>query len=166
VNEQCDIALNILRVAAMRLESFQSSELEAGLDPGLKRTLTTQYNLLRARLVGRVVKHCLSLNTRTDILFQSWLQHRPDISEYFFAKIPEPELAENGEFIFENCFIIGDSALMQLQGDIAVKWLKRAEEYLEALYLKTHLQYPNYHNWNLVVRHSIGEWFNQIDDQD
>ncbi|KXG50567.1 Meiosis specific protein SPO22 [Penicillium griseofulvum] len=135
MNEQRDIALNILRVAAMRLEGFHSSELEAGLDPGLKRALTTQYNLLRARL--------------------SWLQHRPDISEYFFAKIPVPELAENGEFIFENCFIIGDSALMQVQGDVAVKWLQRASDYLEALYHKTHFQYQNYHNWNLVIRHSI-----------
>ncbi|KAJ5441745.1 Meiosis specific protein SPO22 [Penicillium cf. griseofulvum] len=140
VNEQREIALNILSVAAMRLESIQPPELE--LDPDINRTLTTQYNLLRARLC--------------------WLQDRVDISEHFFAKIPVPGLSEDAELIFETCFAIGDSALARRQYDVAVRWLQRARDHLEALYLKTQMKYPNYHNWNLVVRHSIAVACTQI----
>ena len=48
--QQFDIALNILSVAAARLQTIQPSHL--GLDVSLNFTLTTKYWLLRIRLVS------------------------------------------------------------------------------------------------------------------
>ncbi|CAI7602627.1 unnamed protein product [Penicillium glandicola] len=133
VNEQRDIALNILSVAAARLVSVQPAHL--GLEPAVNRTVTTRYFLLRVRL--------------------AWLQDRVDIAEHFFAKIPAPGLSIDEELIFETCFIIGDSALAQRLPDTAVTWLQRASDHLQALFVMAEMRAPDYYNWNLVVRHSL-----------
>lgn len=67
VNQQCDIALNILSVAAVRLTNVQPVHL--GLDPAINRNLTIRYLLLRVRLVSCIVGTPCCVNTRTDILF-------------------------------------------------------------------------------------------------
>ncbi|CAG8897027.1 unnamed protein product [Penicillium egyptiacum] len=133
VNQQREIALNILSVAARRLESVQPAHL--GLDPAINRTLTTRYFLLRIRL--------------------AWLQDRVDIAEHFFTKIPTPVVSNDEESIFETCFIIGDSALARRLPDIAITWLQRARDHLQSLHIMTQMQFPEYYNWNLVVRHSL-----------
>ncbi|KAJ6177747.1 hypothetical protein N7519_008208 [Penicillium mononematosum] len=133
VNQQREIALNILSVAARRLESVQPAHL--GLDPAINRNVTTRYILLRIRL--------------------AWLQDRVDIAEHFFAKLPAPVVSDDEELIFETCFIIGDSALARRLPDIAITWLQRASDHLQSLYVMTQMQFPDYYNWNLVVRHSL-----------
>ncbi|KGO73909.1 Meiosis specific protein SPO22 [Penicillium italicum] len=133
VNQQREIALNILSVAALRLASVQPVHL--GLDPAINCTLTTRYFLLRIRL--------------------AWLQDRVDIAEHFFAKLPTPVISNDEELVFETCFLIGDSALARRLPDIAITWLQRANDYLELLSIKTLMKFPDYHNWNLVVRHSL-----------
>ncbi|KAJ5053095.1 sporulation-specific protein 22 [Penicillium rubens] len=132
-NQQREIALNILSVAAQRLESVQPAHL--GLDPAVNRNVTTRYVLLRIRL--------------------AWLQDRVDIAEHFFAKLPAPVVSDDEELIFETCFIIGDSALARRLPDIAITWLQRASDHLQSLYTMTQMQFPDYYNWNLVVRHSL-----------
>lgn len=67
VNQQREIALNILSVAALRLTSVQPVHL--GLDPAINRNVTTRYLLLRIRLVSCVVGTLRCVNIRTDILF-------------------------------------------------------------------------------------------------
>ncbi|KAJ5173573.1 Meiosis specific protein SPO22 [Penicillium coprophilum] len=140
VNQQCEIALNILSVAALRLASIQPAHL--GLDATINGTLTTRYNSLRARL--------------------AWFQDRVDIAEHFFAKVSVPGLTDDEEAVFETCFIIGDSALARRQFDIALIWLERARDRLEALSIMTEIKFPDYHNWNLVVRHSLAVACTQI----
>ncbi|KAJ5375766.1 Meiosis specific protein SPO22 [Penicillium concentricum] len=140
VNQQRDIALNILSIAALRLESIQAPHL--GLDATANRTLTTRYNLLRARL--------------------AWLQDRVDIAEHFFAKIPLPGLSDDEEAAFETCFIIGNSALARRQFDIAARWLQIAKDRLEASSIMDVMKFPDYDNWNLVVRHSLAVACTQI----
>ncbi|KAJ5260252.1 hypothetical protein N7505_009633 [Penicillium chrysogenum] len=132
-NQQREIALNILSVAAQRLESVQPAHL--GLDPAVNRNVTTRYVLLRIRL--------------------AWLQDRVDIAEHFLAKLPAPVVSDDEELIFETCFIIGDSALARRLPDIAITWLQRASDHLQSLYTMTQMQFPDYYNWNLVVRHSL-----------
>ncbi|KAK4866066.1 hypothetical protein LT330_008806 [Penicillium expansum] len=133
VNQQLEIALNILSVAALRLASVQPAHL--GLNPAINCTLTTRYFLLRIRL--------------------AWLHNRVDIAEHFFAKLPTPIMTNDEELIFETCFIIGDSALARRLPDIAITWLQRAKDHLETLSIKTLEKTPDYHNWNLVIRHSL-----------
>ncbi|KAJ5471687.1 hypothetical protein N7530_009044 [Penicillium desertorum] len=133
VNHQREIAVNILSVAARRLESVRPAHL--GLDPAINRNVTTRYYLLRIRL--------------------AWLQDRVDIAEHFFAKLPAPVVSDDEELIFETCFIIGDSALARRLPDIAITWLQRASDHLQSLYIMTQMQFPDYYNWNLVVRHSL-----------
>ncbi|KAJ5505097.1 Meiosis specific protein SPO22 [Penicillium fimorum] len=140
MNQQRDIALNILSIAALRLESIQPAHL--GLDPTINRTLTTRYNLLRARL--------------------AWLQDRVDIAEHFFDKISLPGLSDDEEAVFETCFIIGDSALARRQFEIAVKWLQRANDRLEVSSMMGVMKLPDHDNWNLVVRHSLAVACTQI----
>lgn len=67
VNQQREIALNILSVAALRLACVQPAHL--GLDPAINRNLTIRYFLLRIRLVSCIVETLRCVNTRTDILF-------------------------------------------------------------------------------------------------
>lgn len=67
VNQQREIALNILSVAATRLTSIQPVHL--GLDAAINRNITTRYLLLRIRLVSCIVGTLRCVNTRTDILF-------------------------------------------------------------------------------------------------
>ncbi|OQE34720.1 hypothetical protein PENCOP_c016G07080 [Penicillium coprophilum] len=139
VNQQREIALNILSVAALRLASIQPAHL--GLDTTINGTLTTRYNSLRARL--------------------AWLQDRVDIAEHFFAKVSVPGLTDDEEAVFETCFIIGDSALARRQFDIAVTWLERARDRLGVLSM-TEIKFPDYHNWDLVVRHCLAVACTQI----
>ncbi|EKV04023.1 hypothetical protein PDIG_83800 [Penicillium digitatum PHI26] len=133
VNQQREIALNILSVAALRLASVQPVHL--GLDPAINRTLTTRYFLLRIRL--------------------AWLQDRVDIAEHFFAKLPRPVVLNDEELIFETCFIIGDSALARRLPDVAITWLQRAKDHLEPLSIMAEMNFADYHKWNLLVRHSL-----------
>lgn len=62
VNHQCEIALNILSVAALRLASVQPAHL--GLDPAISRTVTTRYFLLRIRLVSYIVGTLFHVSTQ------------------------------------------------------------------------------------------------------
>ncbi|KAJ5847259.1 hypothetical protein N7455_011216 [Penicillium solitum] len=133
VNEQREIALNILSVAALRLTSVQPVHL--GLDPAINRNLTIRYFLLRIRL--------------------AWLQERVDIAEHFFAKLPTPVVSNDEELIFETCFIIGDSALARCLPEIAMTWLQRAGDHFHSYSIMNQLKFPDYHNWNLVIRHSL-----------
>jgi hypothetical protein len=163
VNHQREVAVNILSVAARRLESVRPAHL--GLDPAINRNVTTRYYLLRIRLVSCIVGTLfLCVNIRTDLVFQAWLQDRVDIAEHFFAKLPAPVVSDDEELIFETCFIIGDSALARRLPDIAITWLQRASDHLQSLYIMTQMQFPDYYNWNLVVRHSLGEWGDLADD--
>lgn len=61
VNQQLEIALNILSVAALRLASVQPVHL--GLNPAINCTLTTRYFLLRIRLVSRIVRTLFCVST-------------------------------------------------------------------------------------------------------
>ncbi|KAJ5392935.1 hypothetical protein N7465_011909 [Penicillium sp. CMV-2018d] len=131
VNQQREIALNILSVAAIRLTSIQPVHL--GLDAAINRNITTRYLLLRIRL--------------------AWLQERVDIAEHFFTKLPTPVVPDDEELIFETCFIIGDSALALCLPEVAITWLQRASDHLQSLSIMT--QMKDYDNWNLVIRHSL-----------
>lgn len=73
-------------------------------------------------------------------------------------------MTNDEELIFETCFIIGDSALARRLPDIAITWLQRAKDHLETLSIKTLEKTPDYHNWNLVIRHSLGEWVDLVND--
>ncbi|KAJ5463934.1 Meiosis specific protein SPO22 [Penicillium sp. IBT 31633x] len=140
VDSQLDVTLNILSTAAQRLTDVQPSHL--GLDPGINRTLTTRYYLLRVRL--------------------AWLQGRVDIAEHFFSKVPWPFLSQDRECIFDTCFIIGDSALALRQSEVAMNWLQRACDHLQALAVATEMKYPFFSDWNLVVRHSLAAACTQL----
>ncbi|KAJ9491475.1 hypothetical protein VN97_g1778 [Penicillium thymicola] len=133
VNQQCDIALNILSVAALRLTNVQPVHL--GLDPAINRNLTIRYLLLRVRL--------------------AWLQDRVDIAEHFFSKLPTAFVPNDEEWIFETCFIIGDSALARRLPEIAIIWLQRARDYFVSFSILSQMNFPDYENWNLVIRHSL-----------
>lgn len=67
VNEQREIALNIMSAAALRLTNVQPVHL--GLDPAINRNITIRYFLLRIRLVSCIVGTLRCVITRTDILF-------------------------------------------------------------------------------------------------
>lgn len=88
---------------------------------------------------------------------QAWLQDRVDIAEHFFAKLPRPVVLNDEELIFETCFIIGDSALARRLPDVAITWLQRAKDHLEPLSIMAEMNFADYHKWNLLVRHSLGE---------
>ncbi|KAI2695314.1 hypothetical protein CBS147332_9413 [Penicillium roqueforti] len=131
VNQQSEIAVNILSVAATRLSNIQPAHL--GLDAAINRTITTQYLLLRMRL--------------------AWLHERADIAEHFYGKLPVLHRSHDEEWIFETCFIIGDSALARRLPDIAITWLQRASDHLQSLHMM--IKFPYYYDWDLVIRHSL-----------
>jgi Meiosis protein SPO22/ZIP4 like. len=94
------------------------------------------------------------------------VQNRVDIAEHFFTKLPTPVVSNDEELIFETCFIIGDSALARCLPEIAITWLQRANDHFQSLSIMTLMKFPDYDNWNLVIRHSLGEWADLVDDLD
>ncbi|KAJ5394574.1 uncharacterized protein N7487_012215 [Penicillium crustosum] len=133
VNEQREIALNIMSAAALRLTNVQPVHL--GLDPAINRNITIRYFLLRIRL--------------------AWLQDQVDVAEHFFTKLPMPAVSNDDELIFETCFIIGDSALARRLPEIAIRWLQRASDHFQSFSIMSQLKLPDYNNWSLVIRHSL-----------
>lgn len=97
-------------------------------------------------------------------LFQAWLHERADIAEHFYGKLPVLHRSHDEEWIFETCFIIGDSALARRLPDIAITWLQRASDHLQSLHMM--IKFPYYYDWDLVIRHSLGGWVDLVDDPD
>ncbi|RJE21970.1 hypothetical protein PHISCL_05712 [Aspergillus sclerotialis] len=110
-NEQLDICLKVLGIAASRLDAVTKSRVDAGESE--IRSVTTEYYLLRIQL--------------------SWLQGRPDIAEHLLSKVPESRTKVDEENVLETCYRIGKLALSDASYDTAAKWLGRALASSDAL---------------------------------
>jgi hypothetical protein len=164
VNQEPDIAVNIITAVCSRINSVQAAHFE--IDPMVNHGLLTTFYLLRVRLVSRVFESSSHVTTRTDILFQAWLQGLPDTVDHCWAKVPEPIAMRHRQMIFETCFVMGDQALAQRQPDVALTWLQRASDHLQELGLDPETAFPSFNEWDLVVRHSLGKWLKMVEDLD